>query len=890
MNHSIVRSIYVTMVLILFLPCIQPVVFAQDDSYPWPYLPSDAEINNAVEVFVQEQFREEMDCSKIQDFIEKQKCLSTKSLGKQLTEMGGGESYKKREVIETSIIKMHHPNTTPGLTHYNGVLLLYTRKSTKSNNDEVLEYDIGCLTYWAESKNASKWYFSTSDCWWLSFLSKDFDKSLSPRKYRDAKVNLMFRDEEEGFYGWKHGFMGENIPDENRPPEVHLTYSPKYPTPSDKVELTANATDPDGNPLSYTWFVNGEKIKPTSKQVRMWDLEVGEYLVEVQVTDGKGGTDESLAVFEVRPLLAFLELRTGKTTYDFNEAVKVIYELKNWGEDPVDFYVEYRILDLSKNEVFYNKGGSHSLQPGESQGYQSEKFVVPDDAIMGSYEIQAKCINDYGTDEIKGYFTVVNDEIDISYLLGYEMPFTEQYPVPLRIKFKLREDSHIVGITSVEIIEQDPLLFFVGQDVPEYLEYKNPGVKEAVFDFGRLLSKNVGWLMPITEEKTVSFVARIGILTLDGSPTKDYEQDSEIEIPFKVKIKAAFSVCAVDSTTGPDGEILTPKLDNYPLDLDKYCSQPVKGFDWSKLVIYGNTRVVVRDLSGAAFSIGDYGGGDTLYWEVTLSQANAEALAQYQMSDSAIRTIIKKQGKDLTTDKALEFLFQKAAKKVSGPLGIMMEVLESDEIGGEKIRKAVIRLRSILGVSVSSDGKTTIRNYEGDPEILLPDGSAMTLASGYETSMEADGFFTEPKAFDTSAVLGATQMQSTKIPAQEEGETTRQLPGDYGDDSQDSILPWVAAAGGFITVVIGALVLKARKKNKNSPPKSKNAAASGITGKRSGPGTDTSSVNKKAGSPAASRQDSAHRISKSSKHVCPGCGQPIRAGAAFCRNCGEKIE
>ncbi len=805
MTNKITRTFMGLIICGLLLITSQSVVFAQDDY--WPYLPTDKDIDDAVASFIKKETfeREVLKCSQIEDYTEKQICLGKRSLYFQMSD----EYVYKTEISAADFIKMHH-SLQPDPLIGSAVILLYTEKNYvlhKTQGDlEKVEYKTALLQY------ENGWFFNSAVV--LPWDENHVDPSLPPEEKRNARVNLLFQKyDARGYYGYERGFAGEQTAEQNSPPEVHLTFSPKYPTPSDTVELTANATDPDGDPLSYTWLVNEEKIDPTSSNVRMWDLKAGEYWVEVQVSDGKGGTDEDLAVFEVRPLLAFLDLQTGKRTYNFNEAVKVVYNLKNWSEDPVDFYVEYRILDSSKREVFYNKGGIHSIQPGESQGYQSEKFIVPDEAMMGSYEIQAKCISDYGTDEIKGYFTVVSEDIDVSYLLGYEMPFSEQNPVPLRIKFKLTEKSGIVGITSVHIIEQDPQIFFAAQDSQGYVEYEKPGVKEAVFDFGRLASKNLNWLLPITGERTISFVAKIGIHTLEGNPINDYEQDSEIEIPIKVKIKAAFSVCAIDSSLGPSGEIITPLLNGNPLSLDKTCSQPIKGFDGAKLAIYDKTRVILRDLSGAAFSIGDYGGGDTMYWEVTLSQANAKELEQYQMSDSAIRAIIKKQGTDITVDKSLEFLFQKAAKKVSGPLGIFMEILESDDIGGEKFRRAVIKLRSILGVSVSSSGEISIKNYEGNPEIILPDGSTMLLSSGYLTTMDANGNYSEPQTFDTSPVLGNTQTPNQITPS------THDINDgiDDGMDEENLVpFPWIFILAAALVVVIIICVMARKNTKKKS--------------------------------------------------------------------------
>ena len=64
-------------------------------------------------------------------------------------------------------------------------------------------------------------------------------------------------------------------------------------------------------------------------------------------------------------------------------------------------------------------------------------------------------------------------------------------------------------------------------------------------------------------------MAKIGFIPSGGSPWDEYEQFDEIEIPFKVKIKAAFTVCAVDTSTAPNGEILAPKLNYSQLQIGR---------------------------------------------------------------------------------------------------------------------------------------------------------------------------------------------------------------------------------------------------------------------------------------------------------------------------------
>lgn len=65
--------------------------------------------------------------------------------------------------------------------------------------------------------------------------------------------------------------------------------APGWTAPSGSLEVTCNATDRDGDPLSYNWSAEGGQISGTGPQV-VWTApqEVGMYDVTVVVDDGRG--------------------------------------------------------------------------------------------------------------------------------------------------------------------------------------------------------------------------------------------------------------------------------------------------------------------------------------------------------------------------------------------------------------------------------------------------------------------------------------------------------------------------------------------------------------------------------------------------------------------------
>jgi len=79
----------------------------------------------------------------------------------------------------------------------------------------------------------------------------------------------------------------------NEPPTISsLVADADWTTPSDSIQVTCTASDPDDDELSYEWSTNGGEISGTGTVVN-WTApeEVGTYRVTVVVKDGDGEED-----------------------------------------------------------------------------------------------------------------------------------------------------------------------------------------------------------------------------------------------------------------------------------------------------------------------------------------------------------------------------------------------------------------------------------------------------------------------------------------------------------------------------------------------------------------------------------------------------------------------
>ncbi len=78
----------------------------------------------------------------------------------------------------------------------------------------------------------------------------------------------------------------------NEPPEASFSIMPEKPTAEDIVILVSTSSDPDGDELTYSWYIDDEFVSGAEDSPD-WEWvapEPGKYKITLVVNDGRGGT------------------------------------------------------------------------------------------------------------------------------------------------------------------------------------------------------------------------------------------------------------------------------------------------------------------------------------------------------------------------------------------------------------------------------------------------------------------------------------------------------------------------------------------------------------------------------------------------------------------------
>lgn len=89
----------------------------------------------------------------------------------------------------------------------------------------------------------------------------------------------------------------------NHPPTVTCSASPTTVMTGQSVQLSASASDPDNDPLTYVWHADTGNLSQNNSSAT-WDtagVAAGSYTISVHVSDGRGGTADCSSTITVTP-------------------------------------------------------------------------------------------------------------------------------------------------------------------------------------------------------------------------------------------------------------------------------------------------------------------------------------------------------------------------------------------------------------------------------------------------------------------------------------------------------------------------------------------------------------------------------------------------------------
>ncbi|MGH9681470.1 MAG: Ig-like domain-containing protein, partial [Candidatus Acidiferrales bacterium] len=91
-------------------------------------------------------------------------------------------------------------------------------------------------------------------------------------------------------------------PKPNHPPTVSCSADRTSVFAGERVPISANASDPDGDPLTYSWRANAGQVVGAGAAVDFdtTGLAPGTYTITVRVDDGRGGAADCSSTVEVK--------------------------------------------------------------------------------------------------------------------------------------------------------------------------------------------------------------------------------------------------------------------------------------------------------------------------------------------------------------------------------------------------------------------------------------------------------------------------------------------------------------------------------------------------------------------------------------------------------------
>ncbi|MDE2944397.1 MAG: tandem-95 repeat protein, partial [Gemmatimonadota bacterium] len=198
----------------------------------------------------------------------------------------------------------------------------------------------------------------------------------------------------------------DGTPPPNRPPTVTASCDPCVVGPGGSAGLTATASDPDGDPLTYGWSAaRGGFSGPVDATTATWTAptDLGRFAILVEVSDGRGGTASAWVEVEVAnsgPVF-------GQSSYRF-----LLPENLDGRNRPVELGT-VTAVDADGDEVRYGivLGDSERFTVGSLDGVV--RYIGPGEDYETEpnlFELTARARDDFGADAAVRVVVEVTDE------------------------------------------------------------------------------------------------------------------------------------------------------------------------------------------------------------------------------------------------------------------------------------------------------------------------------------------------------------------------------------------------------------------------------------------------------------------------------------------------
>ena len=242
-------------------------------------------------------------------------------------------------------------------------------------------------------------------------------------------------------------------PPPNRPPTASCSVdkSMVYAGSGDFAVVQASASDPDNDPLTYSWTTNGGAVEGSGPQVR-WNssgVTPGTYTAKVRVSDGRGGTADCSADVRVEPRPnrpPTMSCSADRNSVLPGEAVQITATASDPDDDP---------LTYSWNSSGGEVRGTGASAKFDTHGLKAGRYSVTghvDDGRGGAADCQ----------------------------LGIELQ--EPPPPPRMVELEKRLDLHSIYFPTARpsaanpngglVGSQEQILLTLATDFKEYLQFR----------------------------------------------------------------------------------------------------------------------------------------------------------------------------------------------------------------------------------------------------------------------------------------------------------------------------------------------------------------------------------------------------------------------------------